>query len=207
MQAAIAEGGLRDDHSTIRSAAGLVPGARFQGVGIKQGNAGAAAVSDQNLPVVSDGACHARKSRQGRKVLAGIVVDHLDAIAGGVCNEDTPAPRIEGGVIELAARGAGMAMVPIVFRGMTTSQRPRVMCRAENNRGIGDKKSGPGFVHAQSPRTSSVAQSLDGKGRLMGSLHVPGSVKLSDESVPARSRVRAAEYQCRHDQRQAGKQK
>ena len=38
-------------------------------------------------------------------------------------------------------------------------------------------KNGPGFVHAQSPRKSSVAQSLDGKGRLVGSLHFP-DVKL-----------------------------
>ena len=39
------------------------------------------------------------------KVLAGIVVDHLHAIAGGVGNEHTPAFCIEGGVIELAAYG------------------------------------------------------------------------------------------------------
>jgi hypothetical protein len=34
------------------------------------------------------------------------MVDHLDAIARGVRNEDTPALGIEGGVIELAARRA-----------------------------------------------------------------------------------------------------
>jgi hypothetical protein len=33
------------------------------------------------------------------------VVDHLDAIARGVCNKDAPALGIEGGVIELAACG------------------------------------------------------------------------------------------------------
>jgi hypothetical protein len=32
------------------------------------------------------------------------VVDHLDAIARGVRNEDTPAVRIEGGVVKVAAR-------------------------------------------------------------------------------------------------------
>src|SRR5258705_2014935 len=37
---------------------------------------------------------------------AGVVVDHLDAIARRVRNEDAPALRIEGGVIKLAARGA-----------------------------------------------------------------------------------------------------
>jgi hypothetical protein len=36
---------------------------------------------------------------------AGVVIDHLDAIARSVRNEDTPALRIEGGVIKLAARG------------------------------------------------------------------------------------------------------
>jgi hypothetical protein len=39
-------------------------------------------------------------------VPAGVVVDHLDAISGGVCNEHTPALRIEGGVIKLAARSS-----------------------------------------------------------------------------------------------------
>jgi hypothetical protein len=36
---------------------------------------------------------------------AGVVVDHLDAIARGVRNEDAPALRIEGGVVKFAARG------------------------------------------------------------------------------------------------------
>ncbi len=58
------------------------------------------------MSVVCDGAGHARKSRQRRKVPAGVVVDHLNAIARGVRNEDSPALRIEGGVIKLAARGA-----------------------------------------------------------------------------------------------------
>jgi hypothetical protein len=39
-------------------------------------------------------------------VPAGIVVDHLDAIARSVRDEDATALRIEGGVIKLAARGA-----------------------------------------------------------------------------------------------------
>ena len=99
------EPGSGDDHGTIRSPAGLVRGARFQRAGIEQRDAGAAAVGDQYLPVVGDGAGHARKSRQRREVLAGVVVDHLDAVARGVRNEDAPALCIEGGVIELAALG------------------------------------------------------------------------------------------------------
>jgi hypothetical protein len=58
------------------------------------------------MPIVSDGAGDARKSRQRCDVPAGVVVDHLDAIARGVGNEDAPAVGIEGGVIEVAARGA-----------------------------------------------------------------------------------------------------
>ena len=69
-------------------------------------DAGAAAVGYQYLSVVGDGAGHAGKSRQRRDVSAGVVVDHLDAVARGVCNEDAPALRIECGVIELAARSA-----------------------------------------------------------------------------------------------------
>src|SRR4029077_18018997 len=49
---------------------------------------------------------HARKSRQRNEVPAGVVVDHLDAIARCVCNEDSPALHIEGGVIKGTARRA-----------------------------------------------------------------------------------------------------
>jgi len=38
--------------------------------------------------------------------LAGVVVNHLDAVARGVGDEYAPAVGIEGGVIEVAARGA-----------------------------------------------------------------------------------------------------
>src|SRR5882672_12127175 len=99
------EAGSGHDHSAVRSRAGLEQGTRFQGAGIKKGHAGAATVGYQDLSVVSDGTGHARKSRQRRKVPAGVVVDHLDAIARGVCNEDTPALRIEGRVIKVATRG------------------------------------------------------------------------------------------------------
>src|SRR5450631_3807840 len=37
---------------------------------------------------------------------AGVVVDHLDAIARGVRNEDAPAPCVERAMIEGASRGA-----------------------------------------------------------------------------------------------------
>jgi hypothetical protein len=46
---------------------------------------------------------------------------------------------------------------------------------ADHNQVKGQKKTGLGFVHAQSPRTSRVAQSLDGD-RLMGSLHFPTTI-------------------------------
>src|SRR5882672_10899975 len=98
--------GSGDDHGTIRAPASLVRGARFQSAGIEQGDAGAAAVGDEYLPVVGYGAGGARKSRQRCDVPAGVVVDHLDAIARSVRDEDAPALRIEGGVIKLAARGA-----------------------------------------------------------------------------------------------------
>ena len=98
--------GSGDDHGTIRSPAGLVRGARFQRAGIEQRDAGAAAVGDQDLSVIGDRAGHARKSRQCCEMPAGVVVDHLDAVARGVRDEDAPALRIEGGVIELTARGA-----------------------------------------------------------------------------------------------------
>ena len=104
MQAAIPRSCSGDDHGTVRPPAGLVRGARFQRAGIEQRDAGAAAVGDQYLSVVGDGAGHAGKPRQRRQVPAGIVVDHFEAVARGVRDEDAPALGIEGGVIELAAR-------------------------------------------------------------------------------------------------------
>jgi hypothetical protein len=63
-------------------------------------------------------------------VLAGIVVDYLDAIAGGVCNEDTPAPRVEGGVIELAARGTWYGDGPDCSQGHDDPTMPCALCAA-----------------------------------------------------------------------------
>src|SRR6202165_1427710 len=100
------EAGSGHDRSAVRSRAGLEHGSGFQVAGIKQRDTGAAAVGYQDLSVVGDSAGHARKSRQRCNVPAGVVVYHLDAIARGVCNEDAPAGRIEGGVIEVAACGA-----------------------------------------------------------------------------------------------------
>ena len=129
MQAAMREAGSGHDHRAIRSRAGLEGGTGFQGVGIEQRDAGAAAVGDQDLSVVGDRAGHARKSRQRCDVPAGVVVDHLDAIARGVGNEDAPALRIEGGVIELAAGGAGYGDGSDCFQrhdGLTAARAPSV---------------------------------------------------------------------------------
>jgi hypothetical protein len=98
------EAGSGDDHSAIRSPAGFERGARFQSAGIDQGDAGTAAVGYQDLSVVGDGAGRSRKSRQRRDVFAAVMVYYLDAVARGVCNEDTPALRIEGGMIKLTIR-------------------------------------------------------------------------------------------------------
>jgi hypothetical protein len=122
------EAGSGDDHSAIWSPAGFERGARFQSAGVEQCNAGAAAVGYQDLSVVGDRAGRARKSRQRRKVAAGVVVDHLNAIARGMCNEDTPAFRIEAAWSKSLPAAPGMAMVPTVFSGMTTSWR-RARCR------------------------------------------------------------------------------
>jgi hypothetical protein len=59
------------------------------------------------MSVIGDRAGRARKSRQCCEMPAGVVVDHLDAVARGMRDEDAPALRIEGGVIKLAARGYG----------------------------------------------------------------------------------------------------
>ena len=129
--------------------------------------------------------------------LPGVVVDHLDAIARGVCNEDPPALRIEGGVIKLTARGARYGDGSGCFqRHDDLTALARAIHCAENNRSaennwrIREKKTGPGFVHAQSPRTSSVAQSLDGD-RLMGSLHVPSAIKLVRRERSRKTQIRS----------------
>jgi hypothetical protein len=65
-------------------------------------------------------------------------------------------------------------MVPRVVGIGAVDNPPSRRHRLSKKQSVNGKmKNGPGFVHAQSPRASSVAQGLDGKGRLVGSLHFP----------------------------------
>jgi hypothetical protein len=55
------------------------------------------------------------------------VVDHLDAVARGVCNKDTPALRIEGSVIKLAAHGTWYEDGSDYFQGHDDLAAPRAL--------------------------------------------------------------------------------
>ena len=55
-------------------------------------------------PGVRDNACSFRESRQRGDVPAGVVIDHLDAVATRMRYENAAALRIEGTMIERAAR-------------------------------------------------------------------------------------------------------
>src|ERR1700682_2593628 len=194
------EAGSSHDHSAVRSRAGLEHGSRFQVAGIEQRDAGTAAVGDQDLSAVSDGAGHARKSRQRRKVQAGVVVDHLDAIARGVCNKDAPALGIEGGVIELAARGTWYGDGSDYFQRHGGLTAPRALSVALKTIGEWEKRKPAPVSSTRNLLEHRVLRRAWTKDRLMGSLHVPGSTKLvrrehsrkthimdRERSVPARS--------------------
>ena len=109
-----------DDGRAVRPCAGLEDGFGFQGPGVHPGEACRAAVGDENLSVVGDGAGHSWKSRKCCDV-PGVIVYHLEAIARGMGDEHPPGLGIEGTVIEFAARGIGILMTPRLFSGMTTS--------------------------------------------------------------------------------------
>src|SRR5215212_589953 len=79
---------------------------RFQGVCIDPSQARGAAVGDQDHPVVRDNARGFRESRQCCDMLAGIVVDDLDAVTTRVRYENAAARRIESPVIKRTAGGA-----------------------------------------------------------------------------------------------------
>src|SRR5436190_4950325 len=98
--------GSSNDHSSIWSLAGLVSGYGLQSVGIKQDGTGTPTVRHENLAVIRDSTGHAWKSGQRCDVAPAVMVNHFDAIAGCVRNEDAPALCIESGVIEGAASTA-----------------------------------------------------------------------------------------------------
>ena len=94
-----------DDGRAVRPRAGLEHRLRLVGRRIEPGDTGRATIGQENFAVVGHGTGDAGKSRQSRDVLARIMVDHLDAVARGVGDEDAAGPRIERGMIEFAARG------------------------------------------------------------------------------------------------------
>jgi len=118
------ESGSGDDHGTIRSPTGLEHGTGFQSDGVKQSDAGAAAVGCQNLSVVSDGPGHAGKSRQRREVAAASwSITSIQSRA--VCAMKTRRLLASKAAWSNSLPTAfGMAMVPIYFSGIMTSRRP-----------------------------------------------------------------------------------
>ena len=74
----------------------------FVGCGVEPSDGRRTAIGREDVAVVGDRAGHARKARQRGDVPLRIVVDHLDAVARSMRDEDAPGLRIECGVVEVA---------------------------------------------------------------------------------------------------------
>jgi hypothetical protein len=94
------------DRDTIRPRTHFENVPRFQAARIDGSQACGAAVGDQDHAVVCDNTGGFREPRQRCDMLAGVVLDDLDAVAAGVRHENAAALWIEGAVIERAARRA-----------------------------------------------------------------------------------------------------
>jgi len=80
---------------------------RLQAARVDPSHADGPAVGHQHHPAIRDDTGSFRKVRQGRDVLAGIVVDDLDAVPAGVRHEHPAGRRIERAVVERTAGGVG----------------------------------------------------------------------------------------------------
>ena len=74
------------------------------GRGVQPGDCRGTAIGGQDLPVISDRTRDAGEARQRCYMLLRVVIDHLDTVACGVCDENPPCFGVERRVIEVAVR-------------------------------------------------------------------------------------------------------
>src|SRR5262249_44514319 len=96
----------RRNRDAIRLGTSLEDGPRLKAGRINKSQACRPAVGDDDNPVVGDNAGGFWEARQCCDMPPCLVVDHLDAVAPRMRDEDAAALRIEGPMIEGAACGA-----------------------------------------------------------------------------------------------------
>ena len=131
------------------------------------------------------------------RCVAGVVVDHFEAVARGVSNEDPSAPRIERTVIEGAARRTGMAIVPIVFSAMTASPRHRLI---QNDRRMDKRKTALTSSTRNLLECRVLRRAWTERAVWRGVCISPGSVKLIRQERSRKTHIRDRERSIRRDQ-------
>jgi hypothetical protein len=95
----------RNHRDAIRSRPGIQNPPGFQRSRIDPGQAGASAIRDQHTAFAGDDARCFRKAVQCSKVLAGVGINHLEAVSSRVCNENAAGLGFESPVVECRAKG------------------------------------------------------------------------------------------------------
>lgn len=117
---------------TIAAPFGRGPEIDLVGGGVQPTDGRRAAVGGEDLAVIGNRAGNAGKSRQGRDVPLAVVIDHLQAIARGVRDEDAAGFGIERGVIEIAVarvRNCDNADLPQRAEHVAARNRGYLGCR------------------------------------------------------------------------------
>jgi hypothetical protein len=97
----------RNERSAVWSRPGIQDSERFQRACSNRGEAGAAAVGNQDATVVRNDARRSRKALQRREVSVRVSVDHLKAVPIRVRDEHATGIGIEGPVVKGRARCMG----------------------------------------------------------------------------------------------------
>ena len=90
----------RNERGAVRSWRGLQDCPGFQRARIDEGQAGAAAVRDQDATIARNDAGGSRKSLQRRKVPVGIGIDNLKTVPSRVRNESAPRLGFKSTMVE-----------------------------------------------------------------------------------------------------------
>ena len=94
-----------DYRHSVRSKGGRLNNSRLQCFRIDACEACRSPIGDENLTFIGDDTCRLGEAVQRRHVAAGIVIDHLDPIKRGMCDEHAACLRIESSVIKVGIGG------------------------------------------------------------------------------------------------------
>jgi hypothetical protein len=96
-----------DDRDTVGSRGGFKPRILLERRCIQPHQFRGSAIGHQNLPGIGDHSSGFRKALQARDMAPRLGIDHLEAVASGMRNEDAARRGLKGAMVKRAVDRAG----------------------------------------------------------------------------------------------------